>query len=183
MAEHGAIAAVRRRWTLRLATAAVLVAGAAAGGLAADKQPIVGLVTKTEVNPFFVKMRQAAAAEAKAKGVQLIARAGKFDGDNEGQVTAMEALISAGAKGILVTPSNSTGVLDVIKKARDAGILVIALDTATDPRRRGGRYVRHRQFPGRRAAGRYAEGGTRQQDAEARHAGRNSRRHGGHLPA
>ena len=93
----------------------------------------VGLVTKTEVNPFFVKMRQAAAEEAKAKGVKLIARAGKFDGDNEGQVAAIEALISAGAKGILITPNNSTGVLGAVKKARDAGILVIALDTATDP--------------------------------------------------
>jgi fructose transport system substrate-binding protein len=99
----------------------------------AGDQIVVGLVTKTEVNPFFVKMRQAAAAEAKAKGVQLIARAGKFDGDNEGQVAAVEDLISAGAKGILITPNNSTGMLDVIKKARAAGVLVIALDTATDP--------------------------------------------------
>ena len=40
------------------------------------------------------------------------------------------SVISAGAKGILVTPNNSTGVLGVVKKARDAGILVIALDTA-----------------------------------------------------
>ena len=94
---------------------------------------IVGLVTKTEVNPFFVKMRQAAEAEAKTKGLKLIARAGKFDGDNEGQVAAIEDLISAGAKGILVTPNNSSGMLNVIKKARDAGVLVIALDTATDP--------------------------------------------------
>lgn len=94
---------------------------------------IVGLVTKTEVNPFFVKMRQAAEAEAQAKGLKLIARAGKFDGDNEGQVAAIEDLISAGAKGILVTPNNSSGMLTVIKKARDAGVLVIALDTATDP--------------------------------------------------
>ncbi len=124
-----------KRRTALLATAALAAAVASiyvplAG--AADK-PIVGLVTKTEVNPFFVKMRQAAQAEADAKGLKLIARFGKFDGDNEGQVEAMEALISAGAKGILVTPSNSTGVLGAIKKARDAGILVIALDTATDP--------------------------------------------------
>ncbi|MER8594853.1 substrate-binding domain-containing protein [Mesorhizobium sp. M1182] len=102
-------------------------------GHASAEEVIVGLVTKTEVNPFFVKMRQAAEAEAKAKGVKLIARAGKFDGDNEGQVTAIEDLISAGAKGILVTPNNSTGMLGIIKKARDAGVLVIALDTATDP--------------------------------------------------
>jgi fructose transport system substrate-binding protein len=63
----------------------------------------------------------------------LIARFGKFDGDNEGQVAAVEDLISAGVKGILITPNNSTGMLGVIKKARDKGILVIALDTATDP--------------------------------------------------
>jgi fructose transport system substrate-binding protein len=105
----------------------------AATGHASAEEVIVGLVTKTEVNPFFVKMRQAAEEEAKAKGVKLIARAGKFDGDNEGQVTAIEDLISAGAKGILVTPNNSTGMLGIIKKARDAGVLVIALDTATDP--------------------------------------------------
>jgi fructose transport system substrate-binding protein len=42
-------------------------------------------------------------------------------------------VISAGVKGILITPSNSTGVLGAVKKARDKGILVIALDTATDP--------------------------------------------------
>jgi fructose transport system substrate-binding protein len=96
-------------------------------------QVIIGLVTKTEVNPFFVKMRQAAEAEAQKQGAKLIARAGKFDGDNEGQVAAIESLVSAGAKGILITPNNSTGILSAIKKARDKGILVIALDTATDP--------------------------------------------------
>ncbi|MCP8895164.1 substrate-binding domain-containing protein [Shinella daejeonensis] len=100
---------------------------------ASAEDVIVGLVTKTEVNPFFVKMRQAAETRAKEKGLTLIARAGKFDGDNEGQVAAIEDLISAGAKGILVTPNNSSGMLDIIKRARESGILVIALDTATDP--------------------------------------------------
>ena len=78
-------------------------------------------------------MRQTAAAEAEKHGAKLIARFGKFDGDNEGQVAAIENMISAGVKGILITPSNSTGVLGAVKKARDKGILVIALDTATDP--------------------------------------------------
>ncbi|MBP2551203.1 fructose transport system substrate-binding protein [Neorhizobium galegae] len=120
---------------LKLGVAALgLVIGASFGaGQAAAEDVIVGLVTKTEVNPFFAKMRQAAEARAKEKKVKLIARAGKFDGDNEGQVAAIEDLISAGAKGILVTPNNSSGMLGVIKKARAAGVLVIALDTATDP--------------------------------------------------
>lgn len=109
------------------------IVGAVGVSYAKAEGVIVGLVTKTEVNPFFVKMRQAAEAEAKAKGLTLIARAGKFDGDNEGQVAAIEDMISAGAKGILVTPNNSSGMLNIIKKARDAGVLVIALDTATDP--------------------------------------------------
>jgi fructose transport system substrate-binding protein len=94
---------------------------------------LIGLVTKTEVNPYFVKLRQAATAEAEKHGAKLLARFGKFDGDNEGQVAAIENFISAGVKGILITPSNSTGILGAVKKARDKGILVIGLDTATDP--------------------------------------------------
>jgi fructose transport system substrate-binding protein len=94
---------------------------------------LIGLVTKTEVNPYFVKLRQAATAEAEKRGAKLLARFGKFDGDNEGQVAAIENFISAGVKGILITPSNSTGILGAVKKARDKGILVVGLDTATDP--------------------------------------------------
>ena len=111
-------------------------AGTAMTANAADApkdQILVGLITKTEVNPYFIKLRQAAAAEAEKQGAKLIARFGKFDGDNEGQVAAIEDMISAGVKGILITPNNSTGVLGAVKKARDKGILVIALDTATDP--------------------------------------------------
>ncbi|HEY4814315.1 MAG TPA: substrate-binding domain-containing protein, partial [Chthoniobacterales bacterium] len=85
---------------------------------AAGDQTVIGLVTKTEVNPYFVKLRQAATAEAEKQGAKLIARFGKFDGDNEGQVAAVEDLISAGVKGILITPNNSTGMLGIIKKAR-----------------------------------------------------------------
>src|SRR5664279_4426576 len=47
----------------------------------------IGLVTKTDSNPFFVKMRETAQEEAQAKGAEVIALAGKFDGDNEGPVS------------------------------------------------------------------------------------------------
>jgi len=59
--------------------------------------------------------------------------AGKFDGDNSGQVTAIENMVTAGAKAILITPSDTKAIVPAIKKARDAGVLVIALDTPTDP--------------------------------------------------
>ncbi|WP_214408467.1 sugar ABC transporter substrate-binding protein [Sphaerisporangium fuscum] len=93
----------------------------------------VGLITKTETNPFFVKMKEGAESEAKAKGVTLMTASGKFDGDNEGQVTAIENMMAAGVKGIMITPNDSKAIVPALAKARAKGILVIALDTPTEP--------------------------------------------------
>jgi fructose transport system substrate-binding protein len=112
--------------------AVVLGSMAATAALAQDK-PIVGLITKTEGNPFFVKMREGAQAEADKLGLTLKTYAGKFDGDNDSQVAAIEDLISSGAKGFAIVPSDSSAIVPTIKKARDAGLLVIDLDTPTDP--------------------------------------------------
>ena len=105
---------------------------AASGAFAAD-QPIIGLVTKTETNPFFVKMKEGAQEEAKKQGAKLLSGAGKADGDNAGQITAMENMIAAGAKTILITPSDAKAIVPAIKKARDKGVMVIALDSPADP--------------------------------------------------
>ncbi|MDQ7993618.1 MAG: substrate-binding domain-containing protein, partial [Propionicimonas sp.] len=102
------------------------------GGSGSD-EIVIGLITKTETNPFFVKMKEGAQAKADELGVKLMTGAGAKDGDNEGQVTAMENMINAGAKGILITPSDTKAIVPSIQKARDKGVVVIALDTATDP--------------------------------------------------
>jgi len=95
---------------------------------------LVGLVVKDLSNPFFVKMIEGANAEAAKLGnIQIQALAGQNSADNEGQVTAIENLIAAGAKGILLTASDSKGIVPTVQKARDAGLLVIALDTQLDP--------------------------------------------------
>ena len=96
-------------------------------------EPVIGLITKTESNPFFVKMKEGADAEAKKLGAKLLSAAGKTDGDNAGQVTAMENMIAAGAKTILITPSDAKAIIPAIKKAQAAGVMVIALDSPTDP--------------------------------------------------
>jgi len=103
------------------------------GGASGGEEVSIGLITKTETNPFFVTMREVAADYADEQGVELTALAGAFDGDNEGQVQAMEDLIAQGVDGIMITPNNSTGVLGAIEQARAQGIVVIALDTATEP--------------------------------------------------
>jgi fructose transport system substrate-binding protein len=92
----------------------------------------VGLITKTDTNPFFVKMKQGAQKAAKALGVTLLTAAGKIDGDAATQITAIENMTSAGVKGILITPSNDS-VVPAIRKARAKGVLVIALDTPPNP--------------------------------------------------
>ncbi len=123
----------RKYRTSKWALAGVAMVLAAGVVPASAEEILIGLITKTDNNPFFVKMREGAAAKAKDMGVTLQSFAGKYDGDNDSQVAAVENLISAGAKGILITPSDTKGIVATIQKARDAGILVIALDTPLDP--------------------------------------------------
>lgn len=101
-------------------------------GAAGDEEIGVSLIVKTNSNPFFIAMQDGAKAAAEEDGVKLTLAAGKEDGDEDTQIQAIEAAISKGDKGILITP-NGPAVLDAIEKARDAGIFVIALDTVPDP--------------------------------------------------
>ena len=117
----------------RLSTLGIAAALACMASSSMAAEPVIGLITKTETNPFFVKMKEGAQAEAKKLGAKLLSGAGKTDGDNAGQVTAMENMIAAGAKTILITPSDSKAIIPAIKKARDKGVMVIALDSPTDP--------------------------------------------------
>jgi len=114
-----------------LLAAAAALALSTGSAFAADVSAC--LITKTDTNPFFVKMKEGAAAKAKELGVKLTALAGREDGDNEGQVAAIESCIADGVKGILLVPSDSAAIVDTVKEARDQGILVIALDTPLDP--------------------------------------------------
>ena len=75
-------------------------------------------------------------AQAKADGARHRAEGlcrAEIDGDNESQVAAIETCIADGAKGILMVPSDTAAIVDTVQQARDAGILVIALDTPLEP--------------------------------------------------
>jgi fructose transport system substrate-binding protein len=128
MSRGGRLLAAGCAVTLALGTAAC---GGDSGG--SGGKPVVGLITKTDTNPFFVKMKAGAQQAAGQQGVSLQTFAGKQDGDNESQVQAVENLISAGAKGFLITPNDSKAIVPSIDKAHQQGMLVIALDTPTDP--------------------------------------------------
>ncbi|WP_081805368.1 sugar ABC transporter substrate-binding protein [Actibacterium mucosum] len=91
------------------------------------------LITKTDINPFFVKMKEGATAKAEELGISLQSYAGKVDGDHETQVQAIETCVASGAKGILLTASDTKAIVPVVEAARAEGVLVIALDTPLEP--------------------------------------------------
>jgi fructose transport system substrate-binding protein len=139
----------RTSTTWRIAAASVVVGGLVgvgattnaatdtttptSGSAASAEGQIIGLITKTESNPFFVKMREGAQAKADELGVELRTFAGESSTDNDSQVTAIEDLIAAGAVGFMITPSDTVAIVPTIQEARDAGLMVIALDTPLDP--------------------------------------------------
>ncbi|WP_208350198.1 sugar ABC transporter substrate-binding protein [Pseudaestuariivita rosea] len=118
----------------RLIASTALVLATTAGSLQAAGHSVSAcLITKTDTNPFFVKMKEGATAKAEELGIELKTFAGRVDGDHETQVQAIETCIADGAKGILITASDTSSIVSAVSQARDAGILVIALDTPLEP--------------------------------------------------
>ena len=120
---------------IRLTGAACIAAAALGASASLSQAQGIGacLITKTDINPFFVKMKEGATAKAEELGIALSSFAGKVDGDHESQVQAIETCIASGAKGILITASDTSAIVEPVQRARDAGLLVIALDTPLDP--------------------------------------------------
>jgi fructose transport system substrate-binding protein len=115
-----------------LGTAAVLTVGVGACGSGEDEITL-GLITKQEENPFFVTMREVAEDVADENDVNLLTAAGKSDVDNASQVRALAEMTRDGAEGIMIVPARSRAIVPAIETAREAGVIVVALDTPTQP--------------------------------------------------
>jgi fructose transport system substrate-binding protein len=161
---------LKRAWTATTTlgvAVALSVAGVAACGGSSNSSSggssggggkiTVGLITKTDTNPFFVKMKQGAQKAAAKDGVKLMTAAGKYDGDNASQVTAINNMVAAGAKGILLVPSNTTAIVPVVKKARDQGVKVITLDTPLQPQNAADALFATNNFTAGKLIGQYAK--------------------------
>jgi fructose transport system substrate-binding protein len=141
-------------------TAAIVAAASATTGSKAAKIK-VGLITKDVTNPFFVKMKQGAQAQAKKLGAELKYAAGKSSSDNAGQITAIENMTTQGVKGILITVADGKAENGAIAKARKAGVLVIALDSPTTPKSATNALFATNNFNAGVLIGKYARAATR----------------------
>lgn len=125
--------------------AAVLLAGCAATGVglvdetekpvAATAEPgryRVALVMKTLTNPFFVKMEQGARKAEDEFGVGLIVRTGAQETSIAQQIQIVEDLILQDVDAIVIAPGSSVELVGVLKKARDAGIVIVNIDNRLD---------------------------------------------------
>ncbi len=116
------------------AAASVLAACAFSGAVPASADEMtMSLITKTNENPVFVIEKDYALKLAKQKGINLLTFAGKYDGDNASQVTAIEDSISGGAKAILIVPNDTTAIVPQIEAARKAGVVVEVIDSPLHP--------------------------------------------------
>jgi ribose transport system substrate-binding protein len=109
--------------------------GTAPGGTANSTAVLHGAVTvglsiSTMNNPFFVALRDGAQAEAKAVGINLIT----VDAQNDAakQIAGVEDLIQKKVPVILLNPTDSDAVANVVREATAAGIKVISLDRAVN---------------------------------------------------
>src|ERR1700712_2645596 len=114
--------------SVMLLLVAALLSGCGGNG---DKTG-VSLIIKTQTNPYFVSMKQAAQKAAGQSGAHLSVAAGQADGDTQSQINAIDTAIARGDKGILIT-SNGPAVNAALRQAKAYGLFVIALDTPLDP--------------------------------------------------
>jgi ribose transport system permease protein len=118
-------------------TAAVLVAsaiGLRSAATAPDQtdSPVVAFVPKALNSPFWAEMQKAAELEAAAQGVRLVSLAADRETDVERQYQIIENLIQQKVNAILLSPSGSKELVPAIRKANDAGIPILLLDTRVD---------------------------------------------------
>ena len=120
--------------TLLRAVLAGFVATGAAASHAADK-PLksVGVTVGDLANPFFVAIGQGAEAESKKIGgtdVKVTVVSSKYDLNT--QVAQIENFIANKVDLILVNAADPKGIAPALKKAREAGITVVAVDVGAD---------------------------------------------------
>jgi ribose transport system substrate-binding protein len=117
--------------TALLAPADTQVATQSGNATQAEKYTIA-LVMKTLTNPFFVEMEKGARRAEKEFNINLIVKTGAQETSIDQQITIVEELIDQKVDAILIAPADSVQLIPVLKKAQEAGIVIINIDNQLD---------------------------------------------------
>lgn len=119
-----------------LATASTaLPFSAAYAQTAPAHKPKVALVMKSLANEFFLTMENGAKDYQKHNPSQfdLITNGIKDETDTANQIRIVEQMIVSKVDAIVLAPADSKALVPVVKKAVDAGIIVVNIDNRLDP--------------------------------------------------
>ena len=97
-------------------------------------KPKVALVMKSLANEFFLTMENGAKAHQKANAAKydLLSNGIKDETDTSSQIKLVEQMIVSRVNALVIAPADSKALVPVLKKAVDAGILVVNIDNKLD---------------------------------------------------
>jgi len=97
-------------------------------------KPRVALVMKSLANEFFQTMAEGAKKHqaAHAGDYDLVVNGIKNETDLAEQVGLVEQMVSQGVQAIVIAPADSKALVTVLKRAKEAGVLVINIDNKLD---------------------------------------------------
>ncbi len=97
-------------------------------------KPTIALVMKSLANEFFQTMAEGAKKHqaAHAGDYELIVNGIKNETDLAEQVGLVEQMVSQGVQAIVIAPADSKALTTVVKRAKDADVLVINIDNKLD---------------------------------------------------
>lgn len=119
---------MKRRSFLGAASALALTFSVATSAVAEDKKYTIALVPGLTTDAFYITMQKGAQAAADALGVELVFQ-GAPDFNPVTQVPVLDAVIARAPDAILIAPTDTTQLIEPLRKAHDAGIAVITVDT------------------------------------------------------
>jgi ribose transport system substrate-binding protein len=119
---------MKRRSFLGAASALALSFTVATTAVAQDKKYTIALVPGLTTDAFYITMNKGAQAAADALGVELVFQ-GAPDFNPVTQVPVLDAVIARAPDAILIAPTDTTQLIEPLRRAHDAGIPVITVDT------------------------------------------------------
>ncbi|TCW87291.1 LacI family transcriptional regulator [Burkholderia sp. SRS-46] len=124
-----------RRRFLTAALAAVAFAAVPGAHAQSSGKPKVALVMKSLANEFFLTMETGAKEYQKHNAAQfdLVTNGIKDETDTANQIRIVEQMIVSKVDAIVLAPADSKALVPVVKKAVDAGIIVVNIDNRLDP--------------------------------------------------
>ena len=141
---------------LAMLSGLMTTACASQGGNAGASEKKIYVIGQTEGMQFWDNVKLGAEQAAEEFQYDMHFSCSKSVSDIEGQIKLMEEAISSHADAIVIAPNNSDALADTVKKAKDAGIAVVAIDADFSDMSMRSSYVGTNNLTSGKIAGRHA---------------------------